>query len=98
MDEQLNDMQELFTTAKTYSGGGSVQIMAGADKGKPDYKAILTIASLCAKEGRVVKILTSCHFKSEEYRKVFGALFGTKFERKCPDLLIDGRFYEYEGF
>ena len=25
-------------------------------------------------------------------------LIGTKFERKCPDLLVDGKFYEYEGF
>ena len=31
---------ELFTTAKTYEGGGRVLIMNGVDKSKPDYKAI----------------------------------------------------------
>ena len=23
---------------------------------------------------------------------------GTKYERKCPDLMINGRFYEYESY
>ncbi|MBR1389489.1 MAG: hypothetical protein IJ569_07705 [Prevotella sp.] len=89
---------ELFTTAKTYKTGGCVKIMLGVDKSKPDYKPILTLATLFAMEGKTAKILTSCHFKSEEYKTVFGALMGTKYERKCPDLLIDGKFYEYEGF
>ena len=72
--------------------------MNGVDKSKPDYKIIFTLASLFAKEGKEVFLLTSCHFKSEEYKVVFGSLTGTKFERKCPDLLVDGKFYEYEGF
>jgi hypothetical protein len=89
---------ELFTTVKTYKSGGCVHIMNGVDKSKPDYKTIFTLASLFAKEGIEVFLLTSCHFKSEEYKVVFGSLIGTKFERKCPDLLVDGKFYEYEGF
>lgn len=94
-----NDMSaELFTIMKAFKGGGSIRLMAGVDKDKPDYKAILTLATLFAKEGHQVKILTSCHFKSQEYQEVFGFLNGTKFERKCPDLLIDGNFYEYEGY
>ena len=88
----------LFTTVKTYEGGGRVLIMNGVDKSKPDYKAILTLATLFAKDGSIARILTSCHFKSEEYKLIFGPLTGTKFERKCPDLLIDDKFYEYEGF
>ena len=89
---------ELFTTAKAYKGGGRVLIMDGVDKSKPDYKAIFTLASLFAKEGKTARILTSCHYKSEEYKAVFGSLMNTKYERKCPDLLIDDKFYEYEGF
>ena len=90
---------ELFTIWKAFKGGGIIRIMTGVDKTKPDYKAILTIATLFAKDGHQVKILTSCHFKSQEYRNVFGRLFGTKYERKCSDLLIDDDlFYEYEGF
>ncbi len=89
---------DLFSIMKAFKGGGRVHIMRGVDKEKPDYKAILTIANLFAKEGHQVKILTSCHYKSEEYRIVFGGLIGTKYERKCPDLLVDDVFYEYEGF
>ena len=63
-----------------------------------DFKAIITLSILFAKEGHQVKILTSCHFKSPEYKMIFGSLFGSKYERKCPDLLIDDVFYEYEGF
>ena len=99
MDDKKEDIEtELFTIVKAFKSGGSVKIMHGVDKFKPDYKPILTLASLFAKEGKKAKILTSCHFKSEEYKIVFGSLIGTKYERKCPDLLIDDKFYEYEGF
>ena len=99
MDDKIEDIEtELFTIVKAFKSGGSVKIMHGVDKYKPDYKPILTLASLFAKEGKKAKILTSCHFKSEEYQIVFGPLIGTKYERKCPDLLIDDKFYEYEGF
>ena len=72
--------------------------MNGIDKAKPDFKTLLTLATLFAREGHKVKILTSCHFKSTEYVIVFGTLVETKYDRKCPDLLIDDVFYEYEGY
>jgi len=94
-----NDIEtELFSLIKSFAGGGKIFLMKGIDKNKPDYNSILTVATLFAREGHEVKILTSCHYKSPEYNIVFGNLFGTKYERKCPDLLIDGKFYEYEGF
>ena len=94
-----NDIEtELFSLIKSLAGGGRIFLMKGVDKTKPDYNSILTVATLFAREGHEVKILTSCHYKSSEYNIVFGNLFGTKYERKCPDLLIDGKFYEYEGF
>lgn len=94
-----NDIaSDLFCMVKAFKEGGSIRIMDGVDKEKPDYKAILTLATLFAREGRIVKVLASCHFKSMEYQIVFGKLVGTKYERKCPDLMIDDEFYEYEGF
>ena len=89
---------ELFSKWKTFEGGGNIYLMNGVDKNKPDFKAIITLSILFAKEGHQVWILTRCHFKSPEYKTIFGSLFGTKYERKCPDLLIDDVFYEYEGF
>ena len=32
------------------------------------------------------------------YDEIYGSLKGTKFYGKCPDLLIDGRWFEHEGF
>ena len=32
------------------------------------------------------------------YQNIYHSLIGTKFEGKCPDMLIDGKWYEHEGF
>jgi len=49
-------------------------------------------------EGKTVKLNTVVHFKSDEYREIYKSLIGTIYERKCPDLLIDGVFYEFENY
>ncbi|GHT21925.1 hypothetical protein AGMMS4957_11480 [Bacteroidia bacterium] len=89
---------EKFKLHKKYKNGGQVLIHSLVDKKKSDYKAILNIARQFAKNGRIVKLTPVAHFKSEEYRQIYGALDETKYERKCPDLQIDNFFYEYEGF
>ncbi|MDR1341719.1 MAG: hypothetical protein LBK18_00520 [Prevotellaceae bacterium] len=65
---------------------------------KSDHKDLIAIAHDLAKQGKIVQITTNKHFKSEEYKRVFGALGGTAYERKCPDLIIDSVFYEYESY
>jgi hypothetical protein len=89
---------EKYKLHKKYKNGGQVFIHPLLDKKKSDYKAILNIAHQFAKRGRIVKLPPVVHCKSEEYRQIYGALVGTKYARKCPDLQIDGLFYEYEGF
>ena len=87
----INDIaSELFSIWKAFEGGGNIYLMNGVDKNKPDFKAIITLSILFAKEGHQVRILTSCHFKSPEYKTIFGSLFGTKYERKCQ-----GRFRSF---
>ena len=44
--------------------------MRGIDKTKSDYKTLVTLAALFAREGKTVKILANCHHKSEEYKIV----------------------------
>ena len=29
---------------------------------------------------------------------LFGGLIGTRYEKKCPDLCVDGKYYEYESY
>lgn len=51
-----------------------------------------------ARQGHEVKITTPLHFKDAKYRQVFGALYNTPYMNKCPDLIIDNKFYEYESY
>ena len=77
---------------------GSVIIMDGFDVSKPDSSDLLHIAECFARMGAEVTILHPIHFKSSEYKAVYGPLLGTKYERKCPDLMIDDLYYEYESY
>ncbi|MDR2765379.1 MAG: hypothetical protein LBB90_10180 [Tannerella sp.] len=91
------DTKQLFSLYKTFTGGGKVEIMNGYTP-KSDHKDLLTIARYFAQKGDKVQITTDIHFKDEIYRDVFGRLEGTPYERKCPDLIINGKYYEYESF
>ena len=77
---------------------GRVTVMPGVDSNKPDFKDLKHIASCFARMGSEVKVLCPLHFKSPEYNEVYGGLIGTKYYRKCPDLLVDGKYYEYESY
>jgi len=82
---------------KKFRNSGEIEIIEGYKK-KPDHKDLISISREFAKNGDNVKITTDIHFKDEKYKEVFGALIGTKYERKCPDLIINGKFYEYESY
>jgi len=88
----------MFKTYKKYKNGGEVLIHSEVDRKLPDFKALLTISNIFAKEGKLVKLTPEVHFKSDAYKKIYGYLIGTDYERKCPDLKIGNLFYEYESF
>ena len=88
----------MFKVHKQYENGGKVLIHELVDRTISDYRTLVTIANQFAMEGEMVKITPRVHFKSEEYKEIYGALMGTIYERKCPDLQIDELFYEYESY
>ena len=94
----MGDLKTLFVPYKSFKKKGLVSIMSGLDKTVSDYVDLVSIACFFAKKGHDVKILTSIHHKDPRYKIVFGGLIGTVYYRKCPDLLIDNEFYEYESF
>jgi hypothetical protein len=59
---------------------------------------LITIANIFAKEGKIARLTPVVHFKSDEYNQIYSSLMGTIYERKCPDLQIDGIFYEFENY
>ena len=80
-------------------GNGSVKIHAEVNREDSDFNDILSIAEYFAAEGHNVIIppkKTKNH--SFDYDEIYGSLKGTPFYGKCPDLNIDGVWYEYEGF
>ncbi|WP_315352449.1 hypothetical protein [Phocaeicola abscessus] len=96
--EQMEKQERGYNVLKEHKNGGRVLLHEAVDKAKPDYKTILTIANIFAREGKEVKITPPLHFKSEEHARIYASLKGTKYERKCPDMQIGDAFYECEGF
>ena len=94
----MDDFCEIFVLYKQFLNGGSIWIMLGIDTSSSDYEDILTIANCLAEVGHEVKVLHAVHYKDNLYLKVFGELMETRYSRKCPDLLVDGDFFEYESY
>jgi len=88
----------MFKTFKKYKNGGEVLILKNINKKASDYKHLITIANIFAKEGKIARLTPVVHFKSDEYKQIYSLLMGTIYERKCPDLQIDGIFYEFENY
>ena len=94
----IHDSYNLFVPYIEYTNGGSVLIMLGIDTSSSDYDDIVTIAKCLASCGHKVKVLHAIHYKDPLYNRVFGGLTGSRYFRKCPDLIVDGEFVEYESF
>lgn len=94
----MDDNCDLFVLYKQFTSGGKIWLMLGLDRTGSDYKDILAIANCLAKSGHEVRILHAVHYKDPLYREVFGELIGTRYYRKCPDLLVDGNYVEYESY
>ena len=94
----MEDVCGVFVLYKQYTNGGKIWLMLGLDSSGSDYNDILAIAECLAGHGHEVKVLHAVHYKDPLYREVFGELIGTRYYRKCPDLLVDGDFVEYESY
>lgn len=94
----MDDSCDLFVLYKQYPSGGKIWLMLGLEPTGSDYNDILAIANCLAESGQEVKVLHAVHYKDPIYRRVYGELIGTKYYRKCPDLLVNGKFVEYESF
>ncbi len=87
-----------FRVRNRFDNGGSLSIMNGLDRYAGDYNDILAIGRRFAEMGHEVQVLCNIHYKNQDYDKYFGLLKGTKYYKKCPDLRVDNKMYEYEGF
>ena len=80
-------------------GDGIIRINRMVDSNDSDYPKLYEIAKHFAKDGATVELTPKMSRPSKfKYECIYGDLVGTKYEGKCPDLRINGLWYEYEGF
>lgn len=88
-----------FDTKKQYPDGGKVLVHQLVNPNDSDYNKLMQIADNFAKLGQEVRLTPKMSRPSKfVYQNIYHSLMGTKYEGKCPDLLIDGKWYEHEGF
>jgi len=77
-----------------------ITIYPEVNRNSNDYKGVLESAEFFAKEGRKVEILPDFNGGAftNDYKKYFSDLINTKYEGKCPDLRLNGIYYEHENF
>ncbi len=94
----MYDDCDLFVLYKLFPNGGTIWLMPGFEENGSDYEDLLAIADCLAENGHEVKLLHAVHYMDPLYREIYGDLIGTRYYRKCPDLLVDGEFVEYESY
>jgi len=84
----------------TYKHGkGTVSISRLVKKEDTDYSKLVQVAESFAKDGATVQLTPKMSRPPKfNYQCVYGSLMGTKYEGKCPDFNINGKWYEHEGF
>ena len=93
-----SDGEPAIKVLKQFKSGGVLEEYQSIEHGRSDYKHVKRIGRLFAEAGEHVTMLPRVHSKDPVYDKIYGALRGTKYENKCPDLKIGGAFYEIESY
>ncbi len=80
-------------------GKGEVRISHLVSNKDADYPKLVQIAEFFAKDGATATLTPKMSRPPKfQYECVYKSLIGTKYEGKCPDLNINGKWYEHEGF
>ena len=81
-------------------GNGTVTINQLVNRENSDFYKLDEIATFFAREQGAEVILTPKMSRPPkfQYECVYSSLVGTKYEGKCPDLCVNGVWYEHEGF
>lgn len=88
-----------FVVEKRFDNGGSIAVHHLIDTNASDYNKIMDIANHFASLGNEVRLTPKMSRPQKfVYQNIYGSLMGTKYEGKCPDLWVNGIWYEHEGF
>ena len=82
-----------------FPSGGRIRIHTLVSKDDTDYAKLYSIAECFAMDGKDVTLVPKMKRPQQfEYYSIYSALAGTHYDGKCPDMLVEGKWYEYEGF
>ncbi len=81
-------------------GNGTVTIHQFVNRNDSDFKKLNEIATFFAREQGAEVILTPKMSRPQkfQYECIYGSLIDTVYEGKCPDIWVNGVWYEHEGF
>ncbi len=81
-------------------GNGTVTIHQFVNRNDSDFKKLNEIATFFAREQGAEVILTPKMSRPPkfQYECIYGSLIDTVYEGKCPDICVNGIWYEHEGF
>lgn len=101
--EQLDSRHPIDLSTEVlsrYPNGGTLTVYNSIDRSTGDFHRILRCAEFFARQGKTVVMTPKLDvpYKNPAYDMVYGSLRGTPYYGKCPDLLVDGVWYEHEGF
>ncbi len=95
----INDLRLQSEYTIETVGKGTVAVHQNVTETNSDYKNVKIAANHFAKEGsEVIMHPKFDSIKNEDYQKIYASLKGTPYWGKCPDLWIEGKWYEHEGF
>lgn len=88
-----------FDYVKRFDNGGSIAVHQLVNSEDSDYNKLMDIATFFAEQGKEVRLTPKMTRPPQfMYRNIYESLMGTPYEGKCPDLWVDGVWYEHEGF
>lgn len=88
-----------YKEVKHYDNGGRILQHELVKETDSDFPKLMEVAEFFAQEGKEVKLTPKLdRFSKFVYENIYHSLIGTRYEGKCPDLLVDDNWYEHEGF
>ena len=101
--EQLDSRHPIDLSTEVlshYPNGGTLTVYNSIDRSTGAFHRILRCAEFFARQGKTVVMTPKLDvpYKNPAYDMVYGSLRGTPYYGKCPDLLVDGVWYEHEGY
>ena len=95
----INELEDTLFDIINVDGGGKIKISKLVNREDNDFATLLEDAYYFAGQGKAVllppKMTRPAQFAYDRY---YSSLKGTPYYGKCPDLYIDGVWYEHEGF